>query len=279
MNKYLIAIFALVCMMFSCKGNQTHGNDEVPADSADSVDTTGIDSMEMLISDTPMPKAADELFDDFFFNFAANKELQRKRVKFPLPIIRFGKVDSVSRGHWKMNHFFMRQGYYTLILDNKRELNMVKDTSINHVTVERIDLAHKFVKQFLFDRINGQWMLTSIHQTTVAKNKNASFLHFYHRFASDTAFQTRSLAETVYFVGPDPDDEFSNMEGIITQDTWPAFAPELPHRIIYNILYGNYAPKYSKRKYFMMRGIANGLEMELVFQLMDGKWKLTKFTT
>lgn len=39
-----------------------------------------------------MPKAADELFDDFLFNFAASRKLQRQRVHFPLPVYRNGKV-------------------------------------------------------------------------------------------------------------------------------------------------------------------------------------------
>ena len=30
-----------------------------------------------------MPKAADELFDDFFFNYAANRKLQLKRTTWP----------------------------------------------------------------------------------------------------------------------------------------------------------------------------------------------------
>ena len=45
---------------------------------ADSVlaDTSSIDSTEALIEETPMPKAADELFDDFIFNFAANRRVE-----------------------------------------------------------------------------------------------------------------------------------------------------------------------------------------------------------
>ena len=38
-----------------------------------------MDSTEQLIEETPMPKAADELFDDFVFNFAANRKLQKSR--------------------------------------------------------------------------------------------------------------------------------------------------------------------------------------------------------
>lgn len=53
---------------------------EAPSDSVEIVDTASVDTMEQLISDTPMPKAADELFDDFFFNYAANRKLQLERT-------------------------------------------------------------------------------------------------------------------------------------------------------------------------------------------------------
>ena len=92
---------------------------------------------------------------------------------------------------------------------------------------------------------------------------------------TDSAFQTESLAQTVAFVGPDPDDDFAQMEGILTPDTWPAFAPELPDRMIYNIVYGK-QEEDSDEKIFMMRGIANGMEVEMTFRRSDGQWKLVK---
>ena len=65
------------------------------------------------------------------------------------------------------------------------------------------------------------------------------------------------------------------MTGEIAPETWPAFAPQLPGNMIYNILYGQ---KYaeSTQKIFVMRGIANGLELELTFRKQGGKWMLTK---
>jgi hypothetical protein len=68
------------------------------------------------------------------------------------------------------------------------------------------------------------------------------------------------------------------MEGIITPDTWPAFAPQLPKKMIYNIIYG-VPQKESDQKIFVLRGIANGMEVELFFRHRDGKWRLTKMTT
>jgi len=89
--------------------------------------------------------------------------------------------------------------------------------------------------------------------------------------------QAESLGQTVTFVGPDPDGDFAQMEGILTPDTWPAFAPELPDRMIYNIVYGK-PQGDSDQKVFVMRGIANGLEVEMTFRHDDDHWKLVKLT-
>lgn len=246
--------------------------------SVDSVvaDTQSMDSTEKLIEETPMPKAADELFDDFVFNFAANRKLQLERIHFPLPVYRNEKVvKTIDKKHWKMEHFFMRQDYYTLIFDNQKQMQLVKDTTIDHVVIEKVFYAKKTVQQFLFNRINGQWMMTSINYKPMYTNQNASFLKFYGKFATDSAFQAEHLHNPVKFVGPDPDDDFSTMTGDIEPETWPAFAPKLPSHMIYNIIYGQ---KYaeSSQKIFVIRGIANGLETELTFRRINGKWQLTK---
>ena len=246
--------------------------------SVDSViaDTQAVDSTEKLIEETPMPKAADELFDDFVFNFAANRKLQMKRVHFPLPVYHNDKlVKSIGKRAWKMEHFFMHQDYYTLIFDNQKQMNLVKDTAIDHVVIEKVFYAKKTVQQFLFNRINGEWMMTSINYKPMYTNMNASFLKFYGKFATDSAFQAEHLHNPVKFVGPDPDDDFSTMSGDIEPETWPAFAPQLPHGMIYNIIYGQ---KYaeSNQKIFVIRGIANGMETILTFKRVHGKWMLTK---
>lgn len=278
MRRFVFAIFAAVLLMFGCKGGKTTDTEATADSDSTAIDTTAVDTMEQLISETPMPKAADELFDDFFFNFAANKRLQLSRIKFPLPVNDNGKASNIQKGAWKTEHFFMRQGYYTLIFDNRKQMGVVKDTSVDHVVVEKIFLAKKIVKEYVFERENGLWMMQSVATKHMAANGNASFLAFYQRFASDTAFQARHLDKQVQFVGPDPDDDFSEMTGLITPDTWPAFAPELPHKMIYNIIYGK-TNVGGNTKIFVMRGIANGLEMELSFKRMGGRWVLTKLST
>lgn len=240
------------------------------------LDTATLDSMEQIIEETPMPKTADELFDDFVFNFAGNSKLQRTRIVFPLPVVTGSKTAMLQRNQWKTEHFFMEQGFYTLIFDNRKQMSLVKDTVVNHVVVERINLDSKAVKQFVFDRTEGQWMLTSIVNSSVGQNLNASFLNFYDKFANDTTFQMESLNNPVQFTGPDPDDDFATMTGEIAPETWLAFAPtDMPTGLIYNIIYGQ---KYGggSEKIFCLRGIANGQEMEMTFKMVGGKWKLTK---
>lgn len=256
-------------------------SDKKPADiSANPTDTATIDSMDSetqdeIISETPMPKAADKLFDDFFFNFVANRNLQVSRIKFPLPVNSSKGQKMLAREDWRMDRFFMEQDYYTLIFDSERQMDVVKDTTVTHVTVEKIYLTRRYIKLYTFERMKGAWMLTRIDYKGFAENRNASFLDFYRKFIADSTFQAASINDPLQFTGPSPDDDFTSMDGILAPEQWPSFAPELPAEMIYNINYGT-DYRESNRKVFVIRGIANGLETELTFQRKAGRWKLTK---
>ena len=279
MRKVFGAFFACVLLMFSCTGKQAQRVEESVTDSvADTLDSVPLDTLEQLLSEIPTPKAMDEFFDDFFFNFAANKKVQKARIIFPLTVHKADKDEQIEKNKWQMERFFMHQGYYTLLFDNDEQMQLSKDTSINQAIVERIQLKKNLVKDYVFNRIRGAWMLREIRESSMEENINASFLAFYQRFSTDKAFQVKSLNTTVKFVGPDPDDDFNLMEGLITPDTWEAFAPELPKKTIYNIIYGE--PKSTGNgKIFILRGISNGLEMELRFKKVGERWLLMKMTT
>ena len=273
-------VFSVVILLFSaCQGNKTGNSDvEEVADSTQQSDTVSSSLQEEVMEETPVPKAADELFDDFIFNFAANRKLQSSRIKFPLLTKRGDEVSYVKKGEWQMEYFFMKQDFYTLLFDSEKEMETVKETNIEHATVEKIYLHSKTVKQYVFDRVNGLWILQQVIHMPLSESRNASFLEFYEQFASSPEYQAKHLMDNVKFVGPDPDDDFSQMEGMITPDTWEAFAPELPSGMIYNIVYGQ-PQKETGRKVFVLRGIANGMEMELTFKHEGGKWKLEKLVT
>jgi len=281
MKKWLAALFLITSIVTGCADRKTAKTEIMStADSTEMADTTiaETDGLDELIAERPMPVMADELFDDFIFNFAANRKLQMERISFPLPVDSGDKKEMIEKKDWKFEHFFMRQDYYTLIFDSPEEVEQVKDTALLTATVEKIFLDDSFVRQYIFNRKGGRWMLTGICNQTLPRNPNASFLNFYQRFVCDSVFQHQSLSEQIDFVGPDPDNDFSQVEGVITPDFWDAFAPDLPKGMLYNIVYGHQDPA-ATQKVFVLRGIANGLEVELTFRLIHGHWKLTKMIT
>lgn len=269
-------IMLTMCWTTGCVEKRTETQDSI-IDSLD-VDTTESDTLETLIEETPMPKAADELFDDFLFNFAANKKLQYERIEFPLNVDDFGKASSLDKRRWRMERFFMRQGYFTLVVGNDKELDYSKDTKVEHVVIEKIFLNKNYVQQYVFNRVDGLWKMQQMRKETIAANHNGDFYAFYNKFVTDSTFCHESLAETVDFSGPDPDDDFSRMEGSIMPEQWEMFAPELPKDMIYNIVYGNKPIKGDKR-IFVVRGIANGMETELTFRKAKGGFVLEKINT
>ncbi len=272
--------FSLMALVLLCSCQGSHGGktaDEALADSL-AADSLAADSLDEDFSQIAVPKAADELFDDFIFNFAGNRKMQRERTVFPLKVKENGKVTYLQKNQWKMDHFFMRQNFYVLLFDSESHMEIVKDTSVNRAVVEKIQFDDQQIRQFVFHRIRGTWMMTSIQNIALSQSKKASFLTFYQQFATDLEFQKKHIGRTVAFVGPDPDDDFSQMEGIITPDTWEAFAPQLPSKSFYNIMYGR-SEKEGDQKIFVLRGIANGLEMQLNFQRRNDSWKLVKLVT
>lgn len=278
-------VFSTIVMLTSalfcttgCYEKTSKGNDSLEVDTMNT-DTLVVDSISQVVEDTPMPVAADELFDDFFFNFAASRKVQKERIKFPLRVENFGKVTMVEQKQWKRETFFMSQGYYTLIFNKYKQTHLVKDTTVSNVTVEKFAVRKGVVTRWHFARERGLWYMDNIMYMPLKKHPEASFLAFYERFATDSAFQQHSLCAPVTFTGPDPDDDFSTMTGDLMPEQWPMFAPWLPSGNIYNIVYG--AEPYPKTNFrvFMLRGISNGMQTEMQFVKINGKWKLKKINT
>lgn len=272
----LFAIIVTMTMSTGCTDRKTDSNDSLYGDSLD-VDTTKSDSIELIIAEEPMPKSADELFDDFFFNFAANKKLQRERIIFPLTCISNGSVSTIQKNAWSMERFHMRLGYTSLIYNTKKQGTLQKNTAISSVYVEKIAMTQQTVKRWHFVRTDGLWRMNKIETFPVAKHEDAGFINFYHSFVTDSVAQANSLAEIIEFSGPDPDDDFSRIEGEIMAEQYPVFAPWLPSETLFNVHYGITPYKNTNTRILTIRGVANGLDTELTFSLIDGKWTLVKF--
>lgn len=61
-------------------------------------------------------------------------------------------------------------------------------------------------------------------------------------------------------------------------EQWSMFAPEIPVGTIYNIIYGDHKMAGSQRV-LVLRGIANGFEIEMTFQKAAHGYILTKLNT
>ena len=277
---FLLVVCVCVAMMAvttGCSNRKVEAADSSSTDSAraensDTADT--VDSATEVIASTPMPKAADQLFDDFFFNFIANRKLQRSRIKFPLPVVNGGKTSELMRSQWKTDHFFRPQGYYTLIFDNEKQMKYPKATDLDSVIVEKIHLRKRTVEQYWFDHQEGKWKLNKICTIGFKQSYNASFFTFLSRFFADSGrgFVKNPLA----YSGPDPNgEEVATINTTIPAGEWSSFLPEVPGEMIYNILYGQ---KYSEsdRKILTFRGLANGAETQLFFRRHGKDWRLEK---
>jgi len=284
---FLMMAFVVLCTVsffnVSCSDKKPEQTDSVKSDTtantlmtSDSliVDTTKSDALDDIIASTPMPKAADELFDDFIFNFMANKKLQLERIQFPLDVVENGQTVKKNKNEWTQERFW-HNDVYTLILDNMKQLKAAKDTSINHVVIEKLFLDQSIAQQYEFNRIDGQWKMTCLKKGSFDTNKNASFLKFYKDFTTDSLTQSQAMAENVAYYGPDPEDESKNINGTLSPEVWESFANELPSGVIYNVIYGEDA-KGSTQKILDMREPASSLEAQLTFTLKGNQWKLTK---
>lgn len=282
MKKILVVCCSALLMVMGCKDRTPVNHDgvlpdEELVDTTDSDEANGEEEMleELMAVEEPMPVAAEELFDDFFFNFASSMRVQLERTVFPLLIDKGGHTDTIERQEWKFNPFFMEQGYYTLIFDNQKQFELVKDTAVDETVVETFLADVDAVVQHRFRRSGGKWQLYAACQQALDANPNASFVRFYRQFAIDSAFQQQSLGDVIEFSGRMSDDDEEEMEGFITPDSWEGFAPQLPEPPLFNIVYGR-QDSLAHQKIFIIRGISNSEELEMTFRHEADGWKLVK---
>lgn len=273
-----LLLFVGMILCFSTTGctDCKSAQDSLSLDSM-AVDSLATDSFERTILEHPMPKAADELFSDFLFNFMSRRDVQYTRIDFPLRVETVNGVSTIEKRNWKRDRFFSNREFYTQMFDSRRQMSLIKDTTVNKATLEKIYLDKHYVKQYFFERPRGEWRMTKVRNVPIAKTTNASFLNFYSRFVTDSLFQVSSIADELSFSGPNPDDELNNIEGTLLPEQFSSFAPPMPKGMIYNIIYGE-PTEGSNTKIMLIEGISNGIQTEMVFRRVLGKWKLYKMS-
>lgn len=270
---------AVLLFLFSC-GNKKKEIEPV-AVLQDTVDSIGLmgDTLFLLEPVEPsLPTTGDESFNDFIYVFAADTAFQLSRIVFPLPYYEEDVPLKIKKEEWVHDALFVKQAYYTLLLDSEEEPVNIYDDKQTSVQVEWIYLKTRKVKRYYFERVDGHWKLEAINLRPIVKAKRAEFVDFFVRFAVDSLFQIKHTREPLAFVTTDPDDDFSIIETTLDAEQWFAFKPVLPDEKLSNIIYGLESADETPYKILQLKGIGNGFLNTLFFRRKpNGKWELYKF--
>lgn len=279
MKQLLTGFLIMLVFLFSSCGNRKTKMDPFIT-IAEMVDSAGhrTDTLPQAeVKEEPQPLEADELFDDFIFNYASDETLQRERTKFPLPYYNRDTPMKIEKRFWKHDYLFARQNYYTLLFDRESDMDMVGDTMLKSVQVEWIYLKTRMVKKYYFERKAGMWMLEAINLRHIEEGEGENFVDFYTRFVTDSLYQSRHIEEPLQFVTIDPDDEFAILETTLDVNQWYAFRPSLPVDRLSNINYGQKNEDNSNTKILKVNGIGNGYSNVFYFRRRNGEWKMYKY--
>lgn len=235
------------------------------------------DTVPLPVVEEIKPIEADELFDDFIFNYAQDHELQLQRTKFPLPYYKEDSPLKIEKAFWKHDDLFSKENAYTLLFDNEEQMDLVGDTTLMSVQVEWIYLKTRTIKKYYFEKLKGVWMLEAINLRKMATDEPADFIAFYTRFATDSLFQQKHIAPRLQFVTIDPDDEFSILETTLDAGQWTAFSPQLPKERLSNIDYGQHISPQSHTRILKINGIGNGYSNLFYFRRQGESWELYRY--
>lgn len=261
----LLVLFLLV----ACQKTKSEAPHAPAADSTEVV----VDSPQQDSIPEP-PKAADGLFDDFIYSFMRSPRFQLSRTDFPLPHSIDGTNHLIERSAWKHDRLYSLQETYTVIFDNAKQIKAEKDTSIHHVIVEWVNLDRKRVKQYLFNKVQGQWRLTGLESHGLKHNVNSDFYSFYDQFSKSTSFQLKHIANPFSFKTYDSDN-FQAIEGVLDVAQWPDYRPDLPKGTITNVNYGqNYGN--ARRRILMVCSPSGGMGSSLTFVRSGKTWMLER---
>ena len=200
-RKTWVCMALAVLLVASCWKGHT-GTEESMQDSTWVEDTLMSDSVaevEEEMDEAVEENRVDGSFDDFIFTFTRLPHLQAQRTDFPLPLITAeGEETTVSNRHEVGDFGFLEGDYYTVLYGSMRELEAEHDGTDSLVRVDRVDLESLSMRTYTFERLNGKWHLTRLHDRMFGEDILSDFYRFYARFSSDSTFQAQSVAPSAW---------------------------------------------------------------------------------
>lgn len=219
-----------------------------------------------------------EAFSDFIYAFTHNGRFQAERIRFPLPVRDIdGSETRITSGKRFRSEFLIpNNDYYTLILGDMNQMDDYQnDSSLTDVAFQFLSLADLRVDSYNFKRTDGRWFLENRSKSHVDAQL-IDFMHFYHRFITDSIFQQESLSRNLSLAIEESEDSEEEISGTIDPDQWPAFRPEMPSGEFVNIDFGQSYPNPG-RIHLLKCGISNGMLDIFTFQRDGEQWKLISY--
>ena len=277
-----IWLFVAAAMILSCGRSREQGMDseeqDTQAEESLPADTLIQEEEELDLSEE-VGSAIDGVFNDFLFAYLHSRALRKERTAKPLRLEHpEHPAEMLEQFDPEFELGFLSGEYFTTLYGNASQMRAEDDEELEEdsvVSLQRINLNDRTIRNFLFLREEGRWELTAIREAIFQDDDLCDFLDFYAQFCSDSLFQTQSISDPLHVVLQDPDDEEGNIDGIIDADQWQTFCPEVPNGIISNIRKGQ---SYGGHRIVLRKsGLSNGLQEVFTFTKDRGNWHLTRY--
>ena len=279
MNRFLISFTILLLFVSACNNASEDRGEVIATDSVYVDSSCYVQDTLQLFEEEVLPKSADELFNDFFFNYTSDMNFKNQRQAYSLDCNIGDTVIKIHSSELGAYSELFVDDYYSIIYERNEDLSFQKDTSLNEVIVERIDLDGEQIEQYNFNRIEGKWMLTGVGRNEMDYNPNSDFLDFYKSFSSDSVYRKNCINEPLKFVMLSENDEIEDDIQQLTTDEWMSMSSDLPlpANVIININYGQTIISKNS-KLLLVEGVSNGLSLTYRFMKIDGAWNLVEVT-
>lgn len=219
----------------------------------------------------------DGIFEEFLYEFSADTAMQMHRIHFPLPYLCKGEEIQLGKQEWDTSRLLGLTDIYYTLFERDAEMDAERDTAMRKANLECVDMKTRTVRTFFFEKLDGCWKLLRVNERELASYKHREFFSFYHRFVTDSVFQSLHVNDPMTFVTLDPEDDFNILEANIDMEQWFAFRPVLPEHLLVNVDYGVKPSRRPQRKILTCKSLGGNFNHTSYFRKIKDEWVLTRF--
>ena len=197
--KSILLGYVLLLMVVSCVGQHKRSESLSDEQGIELVQTDSVSISDEELSDTlivvdeVVPTTADASFID--------EEFQHSRIQFPVSFYDETAVTRLTSDEWVFDPMFDSDQLYTVIFDKEEDLELENGSSTTSVQIDWIYLSDYHIRRYYFELKDDRWYLEAVNKEKMTRTKHGgeNFYDFYHRFASDSIFQSERLSEPLLF--------------------------------------------------------------------------------